>query len=286
MNGAPRRWWNILDKALRRYGMVPIRACRCCHVLYSFQSREQAWEHWIQGAVAQWNGTNDAITESRQRSEMELAFEKTLDPSTEDSLDTRLPKRIEVSQDKEIDELEENPVERNTKKDLHCTRSTHAMCRSLLGHIIWLQSWAQFQCCFKFPDALRWQLLQQLAMWSLPTNWRDKSNHGQWTSVLAAHQMAENNWISWCFHQNNDDCSSQTGMTVFLAKSCERFSWDGMTCGSLINLKKIVFSTIVAEMFSFMLARNPVTKARTIHLPELKKTIHIVFTLRKRGLFR
>ena len=30
MNDAPRRWWNILDKALRSYGMVPRRADRCC----------------------------------------------------------------------------------------------------------------------------------------------------------------------------------------------------------------------------------------------------------------
>ena len=32
MNDAPRRWWNILDKALR--------TDRCCYVLYSLQSRE------------------------------------------------------------------------------------------------------------------------------------------------------------------------------------------------------------------------------------------------------
>ena len=29
MNDAPRRWWNILDKALCSYGMVPMRADRC-----------------------------------------------------------------------------------------------------------------------------------------------------------------------------------------------------------------------------------------------------------------
>ena len=33
MNDASRRWWNILDKALRSYGMVPTRADRCCYVL-------------------------------------------------------------------------------------------------------------------------------------------------------------------------------------------------------------------------------------------------------------
>ena len=76
MNDAPRRWWNILDKALRSCGMAPTRADRCCYVLYSLQSRKQAWEHWVQGAIAQQSGTKDAFTESRERSEIEAAFEK------------------------------------------------------------------------------------------------------------------------------------------------------------------------------------------------------------------
>ena len=64
---------------------------------------------------------------------------------------TRLTKKyIEVSQDKAIDELEEIPVERNTKEDLHCTASMHTMYRSLLGQINLLQSRTQFQCCYKF----------------------------------------------------------------------------------------------------------------------------------------
>ena len=33
---------------------------------------------------------------------------------------------IEVSENKAIDELEEIPVERNTKEDLHCTQCTEA----------------------------------------------------------------------------------------------------------------------------------------------------------------
>ena len=35
LNDAPRRWWNIVDKHLLSYGMVPTRADRCCHVLHS-----------------------------------------------------------------------------------------------------------------------------------------------------------------------------------------------------------------------------------------------------------
>ena len=41
---------------------------------------------------------------------------------------------IDVSQNKAIGELEEIPVERNTKEDLHCTSSMHTMYRSLVEH--------------------------------------------------------------------------------------------------------------------------------------------------------
>ena len=40
MNDAPRRWWDILDKALESYGMILIRADRCCCVSYD-QKREE-----------------------------------------------------------------------------------------------------------------------------------------------------------------------------------------------------------------------------------------------------
>ena len=57
---------------------------------------------------------------------------------------------IEVNQYKAIEELEEIPVERNTKEHLHCTPSMHTNHRSLPGQISWLQSRTQFQCCHKF----------------------------------------------------------------------------------------------------------------------------------------
>ena len=81
MKDAPRRWWNILDKALRTHCMIPTLADRCCNVLYSIQSRERAWEHWGQRTIAQQHGTGDALTESRERSEMEAALKKTQDPT-------------------------------------------------------------------------------------------------------------------------------------------------------------------------------------------------------------
>ena len=116
-------------------------------------------------------------------------------------------------------------------------------------------------------------------------------------------------------HRNNDDGSSQRGMTVFLAESRERSSKDGMSCGSLVDcessrIMKIVLSTTVAELHAFMKcvgscqfirglwmdpsgevakihmrtdAKNLVTIARTIHLPEQKETIHMISMSRKEG---
>ena len=37
LNDAPRRWWKILDSALRSYGLVPTRADRCTYVYYGKQ---------------------------------------------------------------------------------------------------------------------------------------------------------------------------------------------------------------------------------------------------------
>ena len=59
------------------------------------------------------------------------------------------------------------------------------------------------------------------------------------------------------FYKNNDDGSSQRGMTVFLAESRERSSKDGMSYESLVDyesqkIKKIVLSTTVTELYSFI----------------------------------
>ena len=62
MNDAPRRLWNILDKALRSYGMVPTRVDRCYYVLYSmhgsshFGSSAHASLSVAQVFVESWSG--------------------------------------------------------------------------------------------------------------------------------------------------------------------------------------------------------------------------------------
>ena len=104
-------------------------------------------------------------------------------------------------------------------------------------------------------------------------------------------------------YRNNDDGSSQRCMAVFLAESRERSSKDGMAYVSLVDyesqkIRKFVLSTTVAEFFPFLKcvgscqslrglwidpsgeiasihmridAKNSVTTARTIHVPEQKK---------------
>ena len=49
-------------------------------------------------------------------------------------------------------ELEEIPVERNTKEDLHCTPAMHTRYTSSLGQINWFQRGTQFQFCYKFSS--------------------------------------------------------------------------------------------------------------------------------------
>ena len=73
--------------------------------------------------------------------------------------DPQLGPSIEVSQERAVEELEANPVKKNTKEDVHCTLAMHTRCRSLLGQIYWLQSRTRFQCCCKFfPDVRQKQL--------------------------------------------------------------------------------------------------------------------------------
>ena len=144
------------------------------------------------------------------------------------------------------------------KEDLHCTPSMHGMYRSLLGQINWLQSGTQFQCCYKNPRCA--------SMAASPTVGVVKSLN-KLARQIKSQPVKLQYWpltgplrilgFPDASYRNNDDGSSQRGMTVFLAESRERSSRDGMTCGSLIyyesqKIKKTVLSTTVAELCLFM----------------------------------
>jgi len=42
LNDAPRRWWQVVDKALLSYGLVPTRADRCTHILFGDRKSSNA----------------------------------------------------------------------------------------------------------------------------------------------------------------------------------------------------------------------------------------------------
>ena len=143
---------------------------------------------------------------------------------------------IEVRPERAIEELEEIPVERNTKEDLQCTPTMQTMYRSLLGQINWLQSRTQFQYCYKFSrcatmaaspavgdvKALN-KLTRQLKSQQVKLQFRPLTGPLRTLGFPGAS------------YRNNDDGSSQRGMAVFLAESRERPSRDGMALGSLID---------------------------------------------------
>ena len=137
---------------------------------------------------------------------------------------------IEVNQNKAIDELEEIPVERNTKEDLHCTPSMHTMYRSLLGQINWLQSRTQFQCCYTFSRCASMAACPTIgdvkALNKLATQIKSQPVKLQYWPLMRPLRILG---FLDASYKNNDDASSERGMTVFLADSRERSSKDGMS---------------------------------------------------------
>ena len=136
---------------------------------------------------------------------------------------TKYPQKgpcIEVSQQKAVDELEEIPVERNTKEDLPCTPAMDTRYRSLLGEMNWLQSRTQFQCCYEFsrcasmaasPTIGEVEVLNRLArqLKSQPAELQFWPLTGPLRIIVFPDAS----------YRNNEDGSSQRGMTVFLPES-------------------------------------------------------------------
>ena len=127
---------------------------------------------------------------------------------------------IEVSQQKAIDELEEIPVERNTKEDLHCSPAMHTRYRSFLGQMNWLQSRTQFQCCYKFsrcaPKAASPTIGDVKALNKLARQLKSQPVKLQFWPLTGPLRIIG---VPDASYRNNEHGSSQRGMTVFLAES-------------------------------------------------------------------
>ena len=192
-------------------------------------------------------------------------------------------------------------MERNTEEDLHCIPAVHTRCRSLLEQINWLQSRTKCQCCYKFS--------RSASKAASPTI-GDVKVLNKLARQLKSQPLKLQLWPL--------TVPLRRCMTVFSAESRELSSKDGMSYGNLIDyesqrIKRIVLSTAVAELYSFMKcfgscqflrglwmnisgeiadihmrihAQNVVTTATTIHLPEPKRNHPHDFYVSKGSLFR
>ena len=150
--------------------------------------------------------------------------------------DPQLGASIEVIHEKVIEDLEEFPVEKNTKEDLHWTPTMHTRYRILLGPSNWLRSRTQLQFCYKFSRYPSWtasptigdvKALNKLArqLKSQPV----KLQFWPLTGLLRIILFPD------ASYRNNEDGSPQGGMSVFLPEIREYSSEDGMSHGSLVD---------------------------------------------------
>ena len=78
LNDPPRRWWQIIDGALLRYGLVPTRADRCTYILYEDKPKSRI------PATAVRSSKTDLNT-------IEQAIEHLLDPVSQNNAQGRKP---------------------------------------------------------------------------------------------------------------------------------------------------------------------------------------------------
>ena len=168
---------------------------------------------------------------------------------------------IEVGQEKAIEELEEIPAERNTKEDFHCTLAMPLYpCNAYTIHKPSgtnkrLQRGTQLQLCYKFSSCASMAASPTIgdvkALNELARQLKSQPVKLQFWPLTGPLRILGFLDVSY---RNNEDGSSQRGMTVFLAEPREQSSKDGPTCGSLIDfesqkIKKIVLSTTVADLY-------------------------------------
>ena len=104
---------------------------------------------------------------------------------------------IEVSQAKATEEVEEIPVEQNTKENRTALVAMQTKYRRLLGQINGLQSRAQFQCCYKFTRCASKAVCPTIGdVKAFNRAVEEAQVTASETSVLATHRTVENNWTS------------------------------------------------------------------------------------------
>ena len=176
LNDALRRWWNILDSALRSYGLMPTRADRCTYVYYGKQlpkpalmsEKKSSNTFDLEGAVDYLMGpvsgnkaknrqVHGALKEimGRLRKDFQVGSEDKNDclfvgQRIQWKQDDKHGWYINVHQNVAIDELQEITFDKYLKDDTPLTPQMHTAYRSVLGQINWLQSRTQFHIGYQF----------------------------------------------------------------------------------------------------------------------------------------
>ena len=170
----------------------------------------------------------------------------------------------------------------------------HTWHRGLLGQINWLQSRTLFQCWYKFsrcasntasPTICNGQVLN--------TSWRDNSCRSQWKLQFwpLTRPMRTIGFPDASYRNDEDrslvDYESQKINRSVLSRTvAELYSF--MACFGSCQLLRglwIDLSGEVADIHMRTDAKNLVTTARTIHLPEQRNNPHD-FHVTKRSLFK
>ena len=228
--------------------------------------------------------------------------------------DPQLGPNIEVSQERAIEELEEIPAEEKIREDLHCNPTVHTRYRSLLGRIDWIQSRRQFQCWCKFSSCASRAVSPTIgdvkALYKVARQLKSKPVKLQFwplTGPLIIIGFPD------ASYRNNEDGSSQRGMTAFFGRIARGMSYRSLVDDASQKIQRTVLSTTVAGLHSFIKccgscqflrglwidmsgevaeihmrtdAKNLVTTARTFHLPEQKGNNPYDVHVAKGSLFR
>ena len=150
--------------------------------------------------------------------------------------------------------MEEFPVERNTKEGLHCTPVMHTRHRSLLGQINWLQRRTQFQCCYKFSRC---------------------------ASKAASPTIGDPNALNKLARAQVAACETSILKSSFPYVIPSFDDWSRDSARNKLRLELSRWFDISVEVANIHMRTDAKNLARTIHLPEQKKTIHMSSMSRK-----
>ena len=284
LNDAHRRWWNILDSALRSYGLAPTRADRCTYVYYGRQLpkpalvSEKKSSNTFEGAVdylmdpvsgnnaknRQVHGalslhvddllmTGDDVFEKETMGRLGKDFQ-VVSEDKNDCLfvgqriqwkrDDKHGWYINVHQNVAIDELQEITFDKHLKDDTPLTPQIHTAYRGVLGQINWLQSRTHFHIGYQFSRCA--------SKASSPTIEDVRAINTTVRTIksipLSTPLRGKTRIVGYpdASYRNNEDKSSQRAHVIFLAEQRDFRQGSSNSRGSLVNYEthKITATTM------------------------------------------